>query len=84
MNTKPLISIPAIPEDWILHDGVIPAGNGYRTRVKTVLHAAHAGSPHPFVVHSAYEYNGGWSYEHGTYCLTQEEGIAAFWKRTKP
>jgi len=82
MNTKPLISIPAIPSDWILHSGVIPAGDGYRTRVKTVLHKC--SGYHPFVVHSAYEYNGEWSYEQGTYCKTEEEGIAAFWKRTNP
>jgi hypothetical protein len=69
---------PPIPADWIAHSGVIAAGNGYRTHVKTVLHKASAGSYHPFVLHTAYEYNGAWSYEQGSYCMTKEEGMEGF------
>jgi hypothetical protein len=75
------ITIPAIPKDWITHSGVIPAGNGYRTRVKAVLHTSTG--MHPFVVHTAYEYEGAWAYERGTYCLTEEEGMRAFQDRSK-
>lgn len=76
--------IPAIPTDWLAHSGVVPAGNGYRTHVKTVLHKASEGSYHPFVVHTAYENDiGEWAYEQGSYCFTEEEGRTIFAKRNK-
>lgn len=80
-NTKPSISVPAIPSDWIAHSGVQLAGNGLRTHVKAVLHKC--SGYHPFVVHTAYEYQGEWAYERGTYCMTEAEGIKAFAERQK-
>jgi len=32
------VTIPAIPSNCIAHSGIIPAGNGYCTRVEKVLH----------------------------------------------
>jgi hypothetical protein len=51
--------------------------------VETVLHDAQPGSYHPFVLHRAYEYNGKWSYEHGTYFFTLEEAMKAFKERIR-
>jgi hypothetical protein len=69
-------TIPATPSDWI-HFSPIKIQAGYRPRC-IVLHSAHAGSPHPYVVHRAYVVDGKWAYEQGTYCLTVEEGEKAF------
>lgn len=69
-------TIPSIPKTWIAHTGVIPAGNGYRTRVKKVLHTV--SGYHPFVIHTAYEYNGEWAYECGSYFSTEEAAVTAF------
>jgi hypothetical protein len=71
-------NIPTIPTDWIAHSGIIPEGNGFRTRVHKVLHSASAGSYHPFVVHRAYVVDGRWAYESGRYCMTLEEGRKVF------
>jgi hypothetical protein len=57
---------------------VIPAGGGYRTHVKTVLHRASEGSYHPYVIHTAYENNGSWSYERGIYCLDLDEAMTKY------
>ena len=70
------ITIPAIPSTWIAHTGVIPAGNGYRTRVEKVVHTV--SGYHPFVIHTAYEYDGAWAYEQGHYFKTEAEALAAF------
>lgn len=70
------ITLPAIPADWIAHTGVIPAGNGYRTHVKKVLHTV--SGYHPFVIHTAYEYEGKWAYESGRYFSTEAAALAAF------
>jgi hypothetical protein len=67
------ITIPAIPADWISHTGIIPAGNGYRTHVRKVLHSSQS-QYHPWVIHSAYVNDRGeWAYEQGDYCETLEE-----------
>ena len=68
---------------WHAHTPVLPAANGTRTMVETVLHDAQPGSYHPFVLHRAYEYNGKWSYEHGTYFFTLEEAMKAFKERIR-
>jgi hypothetical protein len=82
MNTQATIQVtPPIPADWITHSGAIPAGNGYRARIKAVLHKCDG--YHPFVVHAAYEYNGGWSFEHGDYFFTVEEALPRFHERSK-
>lgn len=70
------ISIPAIPSNWIAHTGVVPAGNGYRTRVQKVLHTV--SGYHPFCIHRAYEYEGKWAYEYGHYFMTEAEALKAF------
>ena len=70
------ITLPSIPTDWIAHSGIVPAGNGYRTHVKRVLHKVDG--YHKFVIHTAYEYEGKWSYEHGRYFLTEEEALKAY------
>jgi hypothetical protein len=70
------ITIPAIPSNWIAHSGVLPAGNGYRTRVEKVLHTVPG--YHPFCIHLAYEYEGKWAYESGRYFKTEDEALAAF------
>jgi hypothetical protein len=70
------ITIPEIPADWISHTGIIPAGNGYRTRVKKVLHKTDGF--HPFVIHTAYEYQGRWAYERGSYFHDLTEASKAF------
>ena len=79
MVPKATTTIPAIPSDWLAHSGVIPAANGYRTRIKAVLHPC-AGY-HPFVVHTAYECDGRWAFEQGDYCKTEDEGVQKFIKR---
>lgn len=70
------ITIPSIPADWIAHTGIIPAGNGYRTRVQKVLHSV-AGY-HPYCIHTAYEYEGKWAYENGSYFKDEASALAAF------
>lgn len=75
------ISFPTIPADWIIHSGVQLAGNGFITHVQAVLHKC--SGYYPFVVHTAYEHGGEWSYGHGTYCMTLAEGTAAFAERRK-
>lgn len=70
------ISIPAIPANWIAHSGVRPAGNGYRTHVKKVLHPVDG--YHPFCIHAAYEYNGAWEYENGRYFKNESDALTAF------
>jgi hypothetical protein len=70
------VTIPAIPSNWIAHSGVIPAGNGYRTRVQKVLHTV--SGYHPFVIHTAYEYDGKWAYESGSYFKDEASALAAF------
>jgi hypothetical protein len=77
MSNKTL-SIPTIPANWITHSGVLPAGNGYRTRVQKVLHTV--GGYHPFCIHTAYEYNGEWAYECGRYFKDEVAALAAFEK----
>jgi hypothetical protein len=77
MSNKTL-TIPSIPANWIVHTGVLPAGNGYRTRVQKVLHTV--GGYHPFCIHTAYEYNGEWAYECGRYFKDEAAALAAFEK----
>lgn len=71
------ITIPSIPSNWLAHTGVIPAANGYRTRVQKVLHTVDYGY-HKFVIHTAYEYNGEWAYESGRYFKDEASALAAF------
>jgi hypothetical protein len=68
---------------WHAHTPILPAGRGTRTMVETVVHDAHPGSYHPFVIHQAYEDNGNWSYAHGHYFFTLEAAMKAFEERTK-
>lgn len=72
------ITIPSIPSNWIAHSGVIPAENGYKTRVKKVLHTVPG--HHSYCIHTAYEYNGEWSYECGHYFKDEAAALAAFEK----
>jgi hypothetical protein len=72
------ITIPAIPSNWLAHSGIRPAGNGYRTRVEKVLHTV--SGYHPFVIHTAYEYDGKWAYESGRYFKDEASALAAFEK----
>jgi len=76
MNNKPTITIPAIPAEWIAHSGIIPAGNGLLTHVKTVLHKSTG--YHPYVIHTASERQNAWSYGSGKYFLTLEEATKEY------
>ena len=75
-ETNNTMTIPTIPADWIAYTGVIPAGNGYRTHIKRVVHKVDGYLQ--FVIHTAYDYNGEWCFEHGRYFKTEEEALAAF------
>jgi hypothetical protein len=71
------ITIPSIPSNWIAHSGITPAGNGYRTHVRKVLHTVEYGY-HKFVIHTAYDDNGKWAYENGRYFETEDAALTAF------
>lgn len=70
------MEVPAIPSDWIAHTGIIPAGNGFRTHVRKVLHKCDGYMP--FVIHTAFESNGKWAYERGSYFFNQSDAETAF------
>ena len=71
--------VPNIPSDWIAHSGIIPAGNGFRTRVAKVLHKCDGYMP--YVIHRAYEYDGKWAYEAGSYFLDLASAQTAYDKK---
>jgi hypothetical protein len=82
MDTQATIqATPPIPADWIAHSEAISAGNGYRARINAVLHKCDG--YHPYAVHTAYEYNGSWSFDCGDYFFTLEEALPRFHERSK-
>jgi hypothetical protein len=70
--------IPSIPNDWITHTGILPAANGYVTRVKKVLRKV--GGFYPYAIHTAYESDGKWNYEKGDYFPRLKEAQIEFSK----
>ena len=67
------ITIPAIPTCWIAHTGILPAGDGFRTRVRKVLHSTDSEYT-PYVIHQAFVNDKNeWAYSHGHYFKNIEE-----------